>query len=842
MTDLNIKIEELISNNADDFQISKVIKLSIKEYLNSLDAIFETNQGKDFFIKHTKKIDGFIKILYKYLLRKHFGPYQPMSNSIPITLIALGSYGREQLCVYSDIDIMVLYQEIPGYNLKPIMEEFMILAWDSGLKLGSRVHEINEIEDSVKTDITIKTSILESRLIYGSKQLWFHFQNRLQNIRHHNQKEFIIEKIQEHKKRLLENPLDMQANIKDGYGGMRESNMVFWMSTIIYGVGNTRDLMGKVFSESRYKEYRSALEYIFRIRNALHLIAKKKQDIVIFDLMPELASKLGFVNSPNLTKERQCISKLLNSLHIVHKFASVIIQKLIRPYIFEKKNIAIFRQNRISKNLYSCNNTIYTSYNRKAITLLQALKEINKLPSNIKKFDNSYLNLIQKIDKTSKLSETETKYIVSLLKKENLYPILKLFYNANLFGIIVPYSQRIINQPQFDGYHRHPVDIHTLNAIHMLNNISDKFVLDIFNSLTTQEKDILNHAVLFHDIGKGRSADHHVLGESIFKKFAKSVKLDPIQTQLISKLIRYHNMMNKVATTEDIYSQDVILHFTGLLETPQTLKLLYILTYADINAVKSSIYKSNTSSLLRELYIQCIPAFENKELVKVSSRRFAKENTIKKSKDFSTLPRSLQKKTLSIESNQLFLKYKASSIINIAKIANETETMNYKLTHGENNFTISIIRNIPLNLGFLLAKLGFLDIKSTGIYKLFNNKKFFEIQFNQTVDQSDVPYIQEIIESSFDMSKTIKIKKPIIKRNEIIIDCNHTDALAEIKVSTLEQKGLFSYIAYVFDKFNVEIHSAKIHSTKTKATDLFLIEKNDNFCPKMEDIVNELTT
>jgi len=179
MTNLNIKIEELIDQKAPDFQIAKVIKLEIKEYLNSLEEIFKDSSGKDFLVKHTKRIDGFIKIIYKYLIRKHFRAYLPMSNHIPITVIALGSYGREQLCVYSDIDIMLLYDEVPGFNIKPILEEFVLLAWDSGLKLGSRVHSIEDVEHEVRSDVTIKTSLLESRLIYGSKQLWYHFEYKL---------------------------------------------------------------------------------------------------------------------------------------------------------------------------------------------------------------------------------------------------------------------------------------------------------------------------------------------------------------------------------------------------------------------------------------------------------------------------------------------------------------------------------------------------------------------------------------------------------------------------------------------------------------------------------------
>ena len=266
MTDLNIKIEELIEQKAQDFEIAKVIRNEIKEYLGSLDTIYSSSSGKDFFVKHTKAIDRFIKVIYKYLLRKHFGSYMPMSNAIPITIIALGSYGREQLCIYSDIDIMILYDETSGYNLTPIMEEFMTLSWDSGLKLGNRAHDIKEIEDAVKEDITIKSSILESRLIYGSKHLWYKYQNRLNNIRAFEQKEFVLEKLQEHKERLQKNPLKMEPNIKDGYGGMRESNMIFWLATVTYGVSSTKDLARKLFSEEEYKEYRSALEYIFRIR------------------------------------------------------------------------------------------------------------------------------------------------------------------------------------------------------------------------------------------------------------------------------------------------------------------------------------------------------------------------------------------------------------------------------------------------------------------------------------------------------------------------------------------------------------------------------------------------
>ena len=840
MTTLNIQIEELIEQRAADFQIAKAIKNEIKLYLSSLDEIFIESSGKDFFVKHTKKIDSFIKVIYKYLLRKHFGMYLPMSNSIPLTIVALGSYGREQLCVYSDIDIMILYEEVSGFNLKPIMEEFMTLAWDSGLKLGSRVHEIGEIEESVKEDITIKTSIIESRLIYGSKHLWYKFQNNLSNIRNHNPREFVLEKLDEHLTRLKKNPLRMQPNIKDGYGGMRESNMLFWMANIAYGVNSSKQLIGELFSEDEYKKYRSSLEYLFKVRNALHLCAKKKLDIVTFDILPELSDKLGFKDTVRLKKERQCSVKIFEALHSVHNFSTIMTRKIVRRFLTQQISYSTIYSHRINKNLYLFNNTLYTTFGNKPKRLNLFLKELISLPTFVDDFDSSYTYYASKTIMPTKVNATTKKLIVSLLQRENLFPIIKLLYNAGLILDIIPTFKKLINQPQFDGYHIHPVDIHSIKTLYYIQNIKDQFLQKMYANLTVNQRFMLRLAALFHDIGKGRGKDHHVVGQNLFRKFAKSLQLDEHISNSVEILIRYHNMMTKVATTEDIYSQSTILSFAGIIPTKEILDILFILTYADISSVDEKLYKSSTSSLLRELYLQTLPAYENKELLQVSTRRAAKENTIKKLKIFAEQSRLLQKKILNIQSNQLFLKYKASDIVDFALLANTIDSYKYKITNKE-RLTIRIMRLVPLNLGFLLGKLQFLNISSMGIYQLFDSKKFFEITFDKKVDEEDLPYVKSIIEESFDMSKDIKLKKPIILKNEISVNCDHTEELAQMKIETKDQKGLFSYIAKTFDDFDIEINSAKIQSHRGKANDMFLIEKNGKFCNNKDQIIELLT-
>jgi len=178
------KIEELLYKNAEDFEMAKVLKADIATYFTTLDETFSTSDGKDFLVKHTRKIDKILRLIYKIALYGMFKSYQPMKNTLPLSMAALGSYGREQLCVHSDIDLLIVYRDMPGYNTKEIIEKIFYLIWDCGLKLGHRVHTVDELLEASRSDITIKTAILESRFIEGSHQLWTETQNVLNMIRH----------------------------------------------------------------------------------------------------------------------------------------------------------------------------------------------------------------------------------------------------------------------------------------------------------------------------------------------------------------------------------------------------------------------------------------------------------------------------------------------------------------------------------------------------------------------------------------------------------------------------------------------------------------------------------
>ncbi len=835
--DIKAIIEELLHQNASDLAISKALRAAINDYFKNLDATFHKTQGKDFLVRHTRYIDSIITAIYRVATRKMFGIYNPLSNAIPITLVALGSYGREQLAPYSDIDLMIVYEEVEGYNTKALIEKMLYLIWDAKLKLGHRVHAIDELENVAQSDDTIKTALLESRFIVGSKYLWFKIENALGKIRQKDQKNYIFTKLQEAQKRRKKYPLSMQPNIKEGVGGLRDSNLLYWIANTLFGVKSLKDLSGTLYSEEEYREYRIALEWLFRVRVALHLAAGKKEDRLLLQYIPDIAEKLGIKAKNEAKKQQILVSKTLQAMHTIDTFSQIFVKKLIRRFLYDPKNLSKLRASRLKESIYLCDNTLYASYFIEPYPIKELLEVISA--NEFEHFDPSFLYYAKKA-KSSKLpTKTNLRLLKKLFYKEKLFNSLWLLYQANLLAPLVPPLKKVLFMPQFDGYHTYPVDIHSLQSIRALEHIDDSFIQELFDRLSPDEKAILRLAVLLHDAGKGRRQRHHEVGAKLFRVYASKLGFSEELVELGALLIKHHTDMTETAYNKDIYSEKVVLSFLAPLKSKQALDMLYILTYADLGGVGKEVYSSYNAKLLRDLYHFALEALERSEILDEVSKRLKKEKALQRSEAFQQLPRPLQKKILSIESNLFFIKHRIDEIITISKIAYETKEYAYRIDNKE-FLSLEIIRQLPINLGYLLGKLSYLDIASMEVFKLFDGRKYFRIEFNEK-DEENIDYVRHIIEESFDMSKQIELKRPIIEQRGIAIDCNHSKSYATMALEAPNQKGLLAYIAQVFDQFGIDIATAKINTVRGKAKDLFLIEKNGRFCTRVEEILLKLT-
>ncbi len=830
---LLLEIENIIEKNGSDFELSKLFKQYIKEYKDSLPQLFEKNQGKDFLVRHTKKLDSIISLMYKTVLRRTFGNFLPMRSSIPIAIVALGSYGREQLSVHSDIDLLIVYEEVDGYNTQLIIEKLFYLALDAGMKLGHRVHEVSDLFKASTEDITIKTSLMESRLITGSPFVWHATQNMLNKIRLHNQKEFLIAKIEEAQVRRKKYPSSMQPNIKESVGGLRDSHLIFWVAKTIYGIDSTKELSGTVFSDEEYKEYRMALELLYRVRSALHLITGKQEDRLLLQYIPEVSTLLGFKEQTKLA------TKVLEAQWQINNFVQIFVKKMVRPYIYDAQHIAAFRKSRIQKGFYEYNARLYASFHLPIQNINSLLKLLIKIEDKKYKFDAGFLYQFSRAKISHPLQADTYILIKQLFTKRNIAPFLKLFYDAGVLAELFPNFKKVMHLPQFDGYHHYPVDVHSIKCVEALENIKEKQLQTLFDELNADEKLLIKIVVFFHDTGKGRKQDHSEVGAKLLLQFIKHIKLSEELTKRAITLVKHHILMSSVAFKENIHNEKTLYKFMSKIEDAKNLQLLYLLTYADISGVGGDVYNSFNSKLLFDLYTNALEIAQNKNRITDARKRVIIESRVKNAQEFKELPSLLQKKLLSIESNLFFFKHTPQDIIHIAKLARETKEYSFSLKN-EGSLSIEILRKIPLNIGYLLATLAHLQVASMEIFTLFDGVKYFKIEFIQNVDKNVLVEVQDIIDNAFDMQKDVPLKSVNIKKEEITLDCEHSLTHAELNINTSNQTGLLAYIMHQLEELQINVITAKIHSSKYKVRDSFLIEKQNKICNNVENIYKSL--
>ena len=822
MDKVKAEIETLLYENAPSFKIANVLKQEIKTYFDTLEETFATSGGKDFLLKHTKKIDTLLKLIFKIAQREMFGDYAPMKNAIPIALVALGSYGREQLCVYSDIDLMIVYKEIPGYNSKEMIEKMLYILWDTGLKLGHRVHTVEELFDVSRTDITIKTALIESRFIEGSHFIWTETQNAIAQIRHDGIENFIQLKLQEQEEKHKKYPLTMEPNLKEGVGGFRDANLVYWIGKILYDTNNIKSLPLDIIDEKEYKTFRIALEFLFRVRSALHLASGKKEDRLRLDLIPKVSALLGF--EQNQQGHMKFAKKVTKNLKIIRLYSTIWLELLTRDYTKKEKHKHYIMPKEQENTFH---------------TLLDAMCHTAKKPFYA---HPTFLKALITSKKLDRPDDALYASIKEIFYQPYSYSILTSLSHALLLNYTISPIKRVVNLPQFDGYHQYAVDIHSIRCVYHLEHIEDSFINDLYLGLSPDEKAILKLVTFLHDSGKGRKRDHHLVGASLFKVFADKLQLDPALISMGEKLILHHTLMSNIAQREDIHNEKIVLGFASHFKTKKLLDMIYILTYADMSGVGKDVYNSFNAKLIKTLYKQSLGVLAHTKLLDEAEKRVKKESLLKRNKDFLALKKSEQKKILQMPSNLLFLRYKPQRIIAISKKAFETKDFTYEITNKD-YLTIEIIRSENFNLGYLLKKLSHFDIVNMDICKLFNALKYFKIDFAQNVEDEDILLIEEFIHHSFENKNAHKHTTPIIDTRdiEIEIDCEHSQSYAMMHLKSKNQKGLLAYVINTFDTMGLEIVTAKIHTLKNRVRDMFLIEKNGNFCHNVDTIIEKLT-
>ena len=554
--------------------------------------------------------------------RHHLPDYQ-------VTLVAVGGFGRGDLQPHSDVDLLILYhQNLPEAAVSSLIQDM----WDLGLDVGHAVRTVEESVQLAANDLSVATNLMESRFMQGEHQLYNDMYDRTNDRYMWSGPDFFKAKFQEQANRHEKcggTAYNLEPNIKEGQGGLRDIQMITWVAQRHYHVNSMHGLVDVGFLHpDEYIQLQKGMRKLWKIRYALHLLAGRKEDRLLFEHQKELAKIFNFVDD----EETLGVEKFMQyhyrnamqleqlNMRLLQLFEEDILQshedkqatELSDEFLIINQYLDISHPN-VFKERPAALLDVFHHY--------QQNPQIHGIRANTLRHISQNLYLID--DEFRSDADLKAKFL-GIFKHRNLvFKQLKLMNALGVLGAYLPVFGRIVGRMQYDLFHMYTVDQHTL---FVLRNIRKIFLTDKTHAHAHAVAQgiaapyVLNLAGFFHDIAKGRGGDHAELGAIEANAFAQSFDLPKADGELLSWLVKYHLLMSVVAQKQDISDAQVIEQFAAVVKDQQYLDHLYVLTIADISGTDPKLWNSYKDSLLQELYHRTTQqlAAEEKDLVATS--------------------------------------------------------------------------------------------------------------------------------------------------------------------------------------------------------------------------------
>jgi [protein-PII] uridylyltransferase len=541
-------------------------------------------------------------------------------------LIAVGGYGRGELFPSSDVDVLVLLpdsviaEESP--DLKAKLEAFIGSCWDSGLEIGSSVRNLKDCIDESEKDITVKTSLLESRLLAGSLGLYQQFQQSYQEAM--DPHAFFVAKTlelnQRHNK--FENtPYSLEPNCKESPGGLRDLQIILWISRAA-GLGHTwDDLAAKGLATAlEVKQIKRNEAVLSLIRARLHLLAKRREDRLVFDLQHALADAFGYKaqSTPDGKHKQRASEVLMRQYYWAAKAVTQLNQILllnIEAHLQAQRGDLRIEVRKLNEHFLEINgllevaqDDLYQKHPHAILETFLLFQQTRSVKGLSAKTLRALYNVRGVMDANFRRDPVNRATFLKILQEgEGITHALRLMNQTSVLGRYLWVFRNIVGQMQHDLFHVYTVDQHILMV---LRNVRRFFIPDHaheypFCSQLAAGWDkpfILYTAALFHDIAKGRGGDHSKLGVLEVKSFCRQHSIASEDSKLIAFLVGEHLTMSHVAQKEDLSDPDVIAAFAKRVGNERRLTALYLLTVADIRGTSPKVWNAWKGKLLEDLY------------------------------------------------------------------------------------------------------------------------------------------------------------------------------------------------------------------------------------------------
>ncbi len=567
--------------------------------------------------------DQIITVLYEFST-DHVFPKQKDKFSVT----AVGGYGRDTLAPGSDIDLLFLFQPKPAEETHKAVEFILYMLWDMGFKVGHATRTVEECIALSKSDMTIRTAILEMRYICGLRSLETELEARFdKEIVTGTGPEFIAAKLAERDERHRkagDTRYLVEPNVKEGKGGLRDLHTLFWISKYYYHVRDTAELVALgVLSKHEYRLFEKADDFLWAVRCHMHFLTNKAEERLSFDIQREIAAALDYHSRPGLSaverfmKHYFLVAKDVGDLTRILCAALEDKQAKSTPGLSGVLSRFTHRTRKIagSTDFMEDRGRIALAspdvFKRDPVNIIRLfhVADINGLefhPDALKRVTRS----LSLIDNSVRESEEANRLFLSILtSKRDPALILRRMNEAGVLGRFIPEFGKIVAMMQFNMYHHYTVDEHLLRSVDVLSEI-DKGKAEELHPLANkmmpgiEDREALYVAVLLHDVAKGRQEDHSIAGARVARKLCARFGLSHKQTDTVVWLIEEHLTMSMVAQTRDLTDRKTITDFADRMQSLERLKMLMILTVCDIRAVGPGVWNGWKGQLLRTLYYE----------------------------------------------------------------------------------------------------------------------------------------------------------------------------------------------------------------------------------------------
>ncbi|MCL1126671.1 bifunctional uridylyltransferase/uridylyl-removing protein GlnD [Shewanella surugensis] len=584
----------------------------MKPALSAKNAFLAQNESAKSEFNHESDIYAFVTQRCQLVDHTLKNQWQHLGlNDYPIALIAVGGYGRGELHPQSDVDLLFLVNNKLCLEGEHKVGEFITFLWDAGLEIGHSVRTIAETLEQGVNDITIATNLLEARLLCGPQALFLQLYSRIRTDDFWPSSEFYLAKRQEQVDRHARaNAFDLEPNIKSCPGGLRDIQTIAWVAMRYFDAAKLEDLVSYHFLEPlELEELLQCQGFLWQLRFALHLIAGRDENRLLFDLQPQVAGLMGYVDGTQLAVEKM-MKQYYQTVRRVLELNQMLLQ-LFKQATLSHTNILEITPidsdfQRRGKLIETLSPQLFMQPEQIMILFLHAAKNINiqgvfaPTLRNLRQARDAFTTPLMAIPACRKV-------FMEILRHPQGISALSLMHKHGIMSAYLPAWKKIEGQMQFDLFHAYTVDEHThrlLLNIERFSQPDQKMEFPLGSVIINQlpKKGLLVLAAIFHDIAKGRGGDHSQLGSKDAIEFCQLHDMNSHDGRLVAWLVENHLLMSITAQRRDISDPDVIAHFADKVRTATHLSYLYCLTVADMCATNDKLWNNWKGALLRDLY------------------------------------------------------------------------------------------------------------------------------------------------------------------------------------------------------------------------------------------------